>query len=178
MSSLYPEHHSDPYAQAGSPQSQSSAGHYGNGGYADYGHDGYTGQAGYGQDGYGQAGYGQAGYGDPYGVEPYQAQPDYGYGGYMSGYPVAAPFGIDPVTGQPFSDKSKVAAGLLSIFLGTLGVGRFYTGHWGLGLAQLLITVLTLGFGAMVTGLRSLIDGIITLTSSTASDSEGRILRP
>ena len=173
MSSLYPEHHSEPYVQGGSPQSQSSAGHYGNPGYADYGQDGYAGQGGYGP-----GGYGPAGAGDPYGVEPYQAQPDYGYGGYMSGYPVAAPFGIDPVTGQPFSDKSKVAAGLLSIFLGTLGVGRFYTGHWGIGLAQLLITVLTLGFGAMVTGLWSLIDGIITLTSSTASDSEGRILRP
>src|SRR3954471_23864211 len=56
-----------------------------------------------------------------------------------------APYGLDPITGMPFSDKSKIVAGLLQIFLGYFGVGRFYTGHIGLGVAQLLLGWLTCG---------------------------------
>ena len=63
-----------------------------------------------------------------------------GMGGPMMGGAMAphAPFGIDPITGMPFSDKSKMVAGLLQIFLGSFGVGRFYTGHIGLGILKLV----------------------------------------
>ena len=90
--------------------------------------------------------------------------------------PLAAPFGWEPTTGRPYSDKQRVVAGLLQVFLGCFGVGRFYTGHNGIGLAQLLITVLSLGVAAPVTVLWGLIDGILMLTGS-ASDTRGRPLR-
>ena len=37
--------------------------------------------------------------------------------------------------------KSRLAAGLLAIFLGTLGVHNFYLGYTNRGLAQLLLTI-------------------------------------
>ncbi|MFS8096067.1 NINE protein [Lentzea alba] len=85
------------------------------------------------------------------------------------GYPnPAAPYGVDPMTGLPLSDKSKIAAGVLQLFLGNLGIGRFYTGHVGIGVAQLL----TCG-GC---GIWSLIDGIIILVNG-GTDAQGRKLR-
>jgi len=57
--------------------------------------------------------------------------------------------------------RSKIAAGLLGIFLGGLGVGRFYRGDAGIGVAQLLVTIFTAGLG----GLWGLIDGIVVLAS-------------
>jgi hypothetical protein len=78
-----------------------------------------------------------------------------------------APFGVDRL-GRPLSNKSKVAAGLLQIFLGYFGVGRFYTGHAGIGILQLLTCG---GFGIW-----SLIDGIVLLVSDS-TDSHGRLLK-
>ena len=79
-----------------------------------------------------------------------------------------APFGHDP-KGRPYSDKSKIVAGVLQLFLGTLGIGRFYVGSVGVGVAQLL-TCGGLGFW-------SLIDGILFLTSNDRTDAQGRVLR-
>ncbi|WP_155756260.1 TM2 domain-containing protein, partial [Streptobacillus moniliformis] len=70
-----------------------------------------------------------------------------------------APFGIDPRTGLPYSDKSKLVAGLLQIFLGGLGIGRFYLGNAGMAIAQIIVVFVTFGFG----GLWPLIDGIVLL---------------
>jgi hypothetical protein len=83
-----------------------------------------------------------------------------------------APYGIDPITGMPFSDKSKMVAGLLNILLplvGICGVGRFYTGHIGLGVAQLLL-------GWLTCGIWPLVDGIMMLMGKIP-DSQGRPLR-
>ncbi|MFB6890575.1 TM2 domain-containing protein [Kitasatospora sp. NPDC056327] len=75
-----------------------------------------------------------------------------------------------PYAQQPeLSDKSKVVAGVLQILLGGLGVGRFYTGHIGMGIAQLLTCG---GFGIW-----ALIDGILFLTSNDRTDAQGRLLR-
>jgi TM2 domain-containing membrane protein YozV len=79
-----------------------------------------------------------------------------------------APYGYDP-SGRPLSDKSKVTAGILQILLGSLGIGRFYTGHTGMALGQLV----TCG-GC---GVWALIDGIIFLTSNDRTDAQGRVLR-
>ncbi|MCL1885245.1 MAG: TM2 domain-containing protein [Dehalococcoidia bacterium] len=70
---------------------------------------------------------------------------------------------------QPSEQKSKLVAGLLQIFLGWLGLGRFYLGYTGIAVAQLLVSVLTLGIGAIW----PLIDGILILTGSVATDAKG-----
>ena len=134
-------------------------------------------QPGAGPYGYPQQG-GQPGYGAPQG-----GQPNYGYpypgsapagGGYppQPGMPVAydpnAPYGYDPY-GRPYSDKSKIVAGLLQLFLGSFGVGRFYIGNVGIGLAQL--------FTCGGLGIWALIDAIILLTSNNTTDANGRVLR-
>lgn len=80
-----------------------------------------------------------------------------------------APYGRHPVTGQPYSDRSKVIAGLLQLFL-PFGVGRFYTGHYGVAVGQLLTSLVGLGV------LWSWIDAIVLL-AGRPNDPYGRPLR-
>jgi TM2 domain-containing membrane protein YozV len=91
-----------------------------------------------------------------------------------------APFGRDPFTGEPLSNKSKIAAGLLQLFLGGFGAGRFYLGSNGIAIAQLctliigwLLTFVLVGFFVLF-GLTIwvLIDAIMILTGSVR-DSRG-----
>lgn len=105
----------------------------------------------YGQPGYAQPGYGQAVYGQP-------------------GHPYA-PYGVHPITGVPYSDKSKIVAGLLQILV-PFGIGRFYVGDTNIGIAQLLVTIFTCGIGA----LWPMVDGIIMLASDS-KDANGLMLR-
>lgn len=72
--------------------------------------------------------------------------------------------------------KSKIAAGLLGIFLGSFGVHNFYLGYTGKAVAQLLITLLTCGFGAFVSSVWGLIEGILILTGSINVDGNGNPL--
>lgn len=69
--------------------------------------------------------------------------------------------------------KSKIAAGLLGIFLGGVGVHNFYLGYTGKAVAQLLIAVLTCGIGAAVTSIWGLVEGIMILTGSIDKDAKG-----
>lgn len=78
------------------------------------------------------------------------------------------------VTATP---KSKIAAGLLGIFLGSLGVHNFYLGYTGKAIAQLLISLLTCGFGAFISGIWGLIEGILILTGSINTDALGNPLQ-
>jgi TM2 domain-containing membrane protein YozV len=109
---------------------------------------------------------------------PYQApapyaqgypQPQYGY------LPAPAPgYAVPQVDqwGRPLSDKSKVVAGVLGIALGGFGAGRFYTGHTGLAVAQLVVTLVTCGLGHFW----GMIDGILILANG-GTDAQGRVLR-
>ncbi len=73
--------------------------------------------------------------------------------------------------------KSKLAAGLLGIFLGGLGVHNFYLGYTGKAVAQLLISILSCGFLAAVSSIWGLIEGILILTGSISIDGQGNPLR-
>ena len=99
----------------------------------------------------------------------WQPQPPPGYA--YSAQPGYAPYGIHPGTGIPYSDKSKLVAGLLQVLL-PLGIGRFYIGDSKTGAWQLAVTLLTCGIG----GLWPFIDGIVILVSDS-KDAQGRILR-
>ncbi len=78
------------------------------------------------------------------GYPPQAPMPAYGMAMVPQPNPYApqalAPYGVDPYTGLPYSDKSKLVAGLLQIFLGGLGIGRFYLGNPGMAIAQILVT--------------------------------------
>ena len=73
--------------------------------------------------------------------------------------------------------KSKMAAGLLGIFLGGFGVHNFYLGYTGIAVAQLLITLLTCGFGAVVSSVWGIIEGVLILTGSINTDGKGNPLK-
>jgi TM2 domain-containing membrane protein YozV len=146
--------------------------------------------------------YGQPAALPPYGQpvsglpQPYAGYPQspYPQSPYPMGYAVtgAAGYGYDPVTGQPLSDKSKVVAGLLQLLLGALfglgGVGRLYAGNVGLGVTQLVLSVLGwfsfwCGFVlflpfAIFVGLWIwfIVDGIVMLAGRPV-DGQGRLLR-
>ncbi len=106
--------------------------------------------------------------------QPYPQQQMYGQPFALA--PMAAPFGIEPTTGRPYSEKSKIVAGLLQIFLGGFGVGRFYKGDVGVGLAQLILNLTVGWFTLGATLLWPLIDGIIMMAGNP-TDREGRPLR-
>jgi hypothetical protein len=94
--------------------------------------------------------------------------------GNQYGQPYGNPYGGGQY-GDPYglSDKSKITAGLLGIFLGSIGVHRFYLGYTGIGIAQIFVTIFTCGMG----GWWGLIEGILILTGSIDRDSDGRKLR-
>lgn len=73
-----------------------------------------------------------------------------------------------------YSTKSRIACGLLQIFLGGLGVGRFYSGHTGIAVAQLILNIFTFGFVGSIWGV---IDGIVILANPNFTDSDGRIMK-
>jgi TM2 domain-containing membrane protein YozV len=64
------------------------------------------------------------------------------------------------------ASNKKLAAGLLAIFLGSLGVHKFVLGYNTAGLIMLLVTVLTCGIAGFVMGVIGIIEGIIYLTKT------------
>lgn len=74
---------------------------------------------------------------------------------------------------DPAMQKSKMAAGLLGIFLGAFGVHNFYLGNTGKAVAQLLISVLSCGMLAVASYIWGLIEGIMILTGSINTDGKG-----
>lgn len=63
--------------------------------------------------------------------------------------------------GKPAGAEKKVAAGILGILIGSLGIHKFYLGYTKEGIIQILLNV-ACGLG----GLIGLIEGIIYLTKS------------
>ena len=73
--------------------------------------------------------------------------------------------------------KSKMAAGLLGIFLGAFGVHNFYLGYTGKAIAQLLISVLSCFTLAVVSEVWGLIEGIMILCGNITTDGKGNLLK-
>ena len=66
--------------------------------------------------------------------------------------------------------KSRIAAGILGILVGGLGIHRFYLGYIGIGIIQIVVTILTCGAGS----LWGFIEGILILCGTTiTTDADG-----
>ena len=68
--------------------------------------------------------------------------------------------------------KSWLVTLLLSIFLGQLGVDRFYLGKIGTGILKLLVTLVTFGLGGWIWWI---ID-IVLIATGKMTDSNGKQL--
>jgi len=64
--------------------------------------------------------------------------------------------------------KSKLAAGLLGVFLGGFGVHNFYLGYTGRGVAQIL-----LNFCCGIGSIWGFIEGILILVGNINTDASG-----
>ena len=69
--------------------------------------------------------------------------------------------------------KSKVAAGLLGIFLGCFGAHNFYLGYTSKAVTQLLVTLLSFGLLVPVSVLWGFIEGIIILCARSGQPPWG-----
>ena len=108
----------------------------------------------------------------PYGTPQYQqgqyqqtqqapyGTPQYQQGQYQQG-------GVPPQYGQApyYTQKSKIIAGLLGIFFGSIGIHNFYLGKTTRGIVQIIATLMTLGLA----GLWGFLEGILILVSQYGS---------
>lgn len=85
------------------------------------------------------------------------------------------PWFVAPPTGQA-SSRSRLVAGLLGIFLGGLGIHRFYLGYSMVGVIQLVATIVTCGSVGSIWGF---VEGILILTGNViTTDADGATLQP
>ena len=111
----------------------------------------------------------------PYPAPPagYPPPPGYGYqpapmppGGYQPGVILEAP-------------KSKIVAGLLALFVGTLGIHNFYLGRNALGLTQLLLAtvggILTCGIATVAVAVWAFVECVVIFCGGI-NDRHGRPL--
>lgn len=121
-------------------------------------------------------------------------QPGYPSPGYPQPYPgyarypgvdPQAPFGRDPATGVPLSDKSGTTAGLLQLFFGVFGIGRFYIDSTQIAVAQLILGLVGLVLSLFCfialpvligSAVWAIVDAIMMFTGSV-KDNYGRKLR-
>lgn len=70
-----------------------------------------------------------------------------------------------------YAPKQKIVAGLLAIFLGTLGIHNFYLGYTTKAVIQLLLTVVgwLILVGPIIAAIWSFVEGILILCSNYGS---------
>ena len=69
--------------------------------------------------------------------------------------------------------KSRLAAGILGVLLGGLGVHNFYLGYISRGIAQIIVTVFTFGMGSIW----GFVEGVLLLCGSyRQTDARGYYL--
>lgn len=79
--------------------------------------------------------------------------------------------------GGAYTPKSRMAAGLLGIFLGSLGIHNFYLGNTNRALIQLLVCLIggavTCGLASIAMGIWGLVEGIQILSGTITTDAQG-----
>lgn len=83
--------------------------------------------------------------------------------------------GMEPPVG--YMQKSRKAAGLLAMLMGTMGLHCFYLGNTSSGLIRLLVALLTCGIGAIITCIWGVIDGVKILDGRINTDAYGIYLK-
>lgn len=90
----------------------------------------------------------------------------------------------NPANNDPEA-KSKIAAGVLALFLGAYGIHNFYLGYTGKAVAQLLLTILGIplafvfiGF-PMIAGasIWAFVEAIMIFTGGINKDAKGNLLK-
>jgi TM2 domain-containing membrane protein YozV len=73
----------------------------------------------------------------------------------------------------PKAVKYKYVAAFLALFLGFTGLHRFYLGFYKLGFAQLALTAVTVGYGA----LWGFVEAVLLFAGHINKDAKGRPLK-
>ena len=89
--------------------------------------------------------------------------------------------GVSLAAYGPKGDKSKMAAGLLGIFLGCFGVHNFYLGYTSKAVTQLVLTIVGIVLCCVVIGaflvigieIWGLVEGIMILAGKIDKDAKG-----
>ena len=102
--------------------------------------------------------YVQRPYVEPYTAPPYSVPPQ--YPPRPAQPPYAQPYYPPPYTQPIYNQKSKVAAGLLALFLGGIGIHKFYLNKPGQGILYILFC------WTLIPSFIALIEGIVYLTCS------------
>ena len=87
--------------------------------------------------------------------------------------------GMEPPPG--YVQKSRVAAGILAILLGTYGIHSFYLGNSARGLLQLLLSLfggfITCGLATLAMSIWGIVDGVRILDGRINTDANGVFLK-
>ena len=76
-----------------------------------------------------------------------------------------------------YEPRSKLLAGILGIFFGSLGIHNFYLGYHRKGLLQLMLTLIGFfGIGTAISFFWGLTEGIMILTGAINKDAYGNDL--
>ena len=72
-----------------------------------------------------------------------------------------------------YGTKLRLTAGILQLFCGAFGIGRFYMGYKTYAVLQIAASVVTCGVGGVIWGAA---DGIAILTGRIMYDGDGKLL--
>lgn len=89
--------------------------------------------------------------------------------------------GVAAAQAVPADAKSKIAAGLLAIFLGAFGIHNFYLGYTSKAITQLVLTIVGFVLCCIVVGaflvlgieIWGIVEGVMILTGKIDRDANG-----
>jgi TM2 domain-containing membrane protein YozV len=116
----------------------------------------------------------------PYPSQQYQGYPPAHQQQYQAQYPRMSHQPPMPSPGYGYTQpKSRLVAGLLGVFLGGLGIHRFYLGYTTIGIVQILLTVFVGIFTFGLVALWGFIEGIMIFAGASyfRNDATGIPLR-